>query len=124
MATTHRFPLWRYPAWFPARVQQRFPQLNVVHLDTYEGLDREIVDAEIFVGFFLKPESFALARELRYIHVTAAGVDQLCYPALVESPVVVTNASSVMAVPVAEHTMGLILALPQRFPSAMRYQQQ
>jgi phosphoglycerate dehydrogenase-like enzyme len=124
MATTHRFPLWRYPAWLPARVKERFPQFNVVHLDSYEGLDREIADAEVFVGFFLKPESFALARELRYIHVTAAGVNQLCYPALIHSPVILTNASSVMAVPVAEHTMALILAMAKRFPSAMRYQAQ
>lgn len=116
--------MWRYPAWLPTRVKERFPQLNVVHLDTFDRLDEEIVDAEIFTGFFLRPESFALARELRYIHVTAAGVNQLCYPAMVESDVVVTNASSVMSVPTAEHAMALMLAIAKRFPSAVRHQQQ
>src|SRR5437867_1457973 len=109
MAATHRFPLWRIPDWLPQRIQQRFPQIRIVHLDGFEGLEKEITDAEIFCGFLLKPEYLDRAGLLRWVHVTAAGVDQLCYPEMLASPVVISNASSVMAEPVAEHTMGLIL---------------
>ncbi len=124
IAATHRFPLWRIPEWLPARVRARFPDLHVVHLDGYQHIDREIPDAEIFAGFFLPPAAFPLAQHLRWIHATAAGVDQLCYPDLLASPVIVTNSSSVMAVPVAEHTIALMLALAKRIPSAMRYQRE
>ena len=123
MAATHRFPLWKLPEWLPARIQERFPQLHVVHLDGFHDVDLHIGDAEIYIGFILPPPSLAIARELRWIHATAAGVDQLCYPEMQRHPVVLTNASSVMAEPVAEHCMALILALAKRIPSVMRYQE-
>ena len=62
MAATHRVPLWKIPAWLPVQIQTRFPELKVVHLEGYQGLDTEIVDAEIYSGFILPPASLALAR--------------------------------------------------------------
>ncbi len=124
MAVKHRFELWNIPAWLPERLQKRFPEFSMVLLDGYRGLDAEIEDAEIFVGWSLKPEQLQRARKLRWVHSTAAGVSQLCYPEMVASPVVLTNASVVMAAPVAEHTVALMLALARRIPSAVRYQQQ
>ncbi len=124
MAVRYHFELWNFPAWFPEHIQQRFPEVRVVHLNGYEGLDQEIEDAEIFVGWSLRPAQLARARKLRWIHSTAAGVAQLCYPELVASPVILTNASPVMAGPVAEHTLALILALARHIPSAVRYQEQ
>jgi phosphoglycerate dehydrogenase-like enzyme len=44
------------------------------------------------------------------------------YPELRASSVVVTNASGVHAVPMAEHILGLLIALARRFPAAVRYQ--
>jgi phosphoglycerate dehydrogenase-like enzyme len=38
--------------------------------------------------------------------------------------VIVTNTSGLSSVPMAEHTMGLILALARNLPDALRYQQQ
>jgi phosphoglycerate dehydrogenase-like enzyme len=122
MAATHRFPLWKLPVWLPARIQSRFPELNVVHLDGYRHIDVQIPDAEIYVGFILPPASLALAQQLRWMHATAAGVDQLCYPEMLRHPSVLTNSSTVMAEPVAEHCLALMLALAKRIPSAMRYQ--
>src|SRR5580658_9725592 len=123
MAATHRFPLWKLPDWLPARIQKRFPEFHVVHLDGLGDVDRHIPDAEIYVGFILPPASLALARELRWVHATAAGADQLCYPEMQRHPAVLTNASSVMAEPVAEHAMTLILALAKRLPAAMAFQE-
>ena len=124
MAVKYRFELWNIPAWLPERIQKCFPELSVVKLDGYQGLGTEIEDAEIFVGWSLRPEQLTRAHRLRWVHSTAAGVSQLCYPEMVASPVVLTNASPVMSAPVAEHTVALILALARRIPSAVRYQQQ
>jgi phosphoglycerate dehydrogenase-like enzyme len=98
--------------------------MNVVHLPTYERLGDEITDTDIFVGWSLRPEQFRLARRLKWIHATAAGVRQLMYPELVRSGIVVTNASGVHAVPMAEHILGLLVALARSFPTALRYQLQ
>lgn len=120
----HPFSLWRPPADVAVHVRRRFPEMRVVHLPTYEHLDEEIVDTDIFVGFSLRPQQFTSARKLRYIHCTAAGVGQLMYPELRQSGVVLTNASGVHTIPMAEHVLGMILVLARRFASAFRYQQE
>lgn len=120
----HRFDQWRIPDWLVQAIRNRYPGLRVVHLPDYERLGAEIADAEIFVGWSLKPEQFAAARRLKWIHCLAAGVNQLMRDDVRRSEVVITNSRRVHAVSMAEHTLGLILALARRFPSAGRYQQQ
>jgi phosphoglycerate dehydrogenase-like enzyme len=118
------FSLWNPPPWFAPDLQKAFPQVRVVKLESYRDLDREIVDAEILVSFSLRPSQLLAAKELRWIHCHAAGVSQLMFPEMISSPVLLTNGSAVMAEPVAEHTLALMLALAKRIPSALRYQQQ
>ncbi len=118
----HPFTLWRPPADVAVHVRRRWPGMRVVHLPTYDGLDAEMPDTDIFVGWSLKPQQFRMAKQLKWIHATAAGVDQLMYPELRQSSVVLTNASGVHSIPMAEHILGTIIALARRFPSAVRYQ--
>jgi len=120
----HRFSLWNPPPEMVARIRERWPAMRVVHLPKYEGLERELPDTDIFVGFSLRPEQFAIARELKWLHSTAAGVGQLMYPELRRSGIEVTNASGVHAIPMTEHILGTLLALARRFPDCLRYQQQ
>ena len=118
----HPFDQWRFPAWLAEEIRRRYPGITVVHLEDASRLADEIADADIFAGWTLKPEQFARAAKLRWIHATAAGVDQLMRDDIRRSPVVVTNSSSVLTLPMAEHTLGLVLALARRIPSAVRYQ--
>jgi len=118
----HPFTLWRPPADVGISVQRAFPEMKVVHLTTYEHIDDELPDTDIFVGYSLKPAQFVAAKKLRWLHSTAAGVDQLMYPELRGSDVVVTNAGGVHSVPMAEHILGLLIALARRFPSSFRHQ--
>jgi phosphoglycerate dehydrogenase-like enzyme len=77
---------------------------------------------DIFAGFSLRPEQLTHAHQLKWIHATAAGVAQLMYPELQNSGIVVTNASGIFSVPMAEHTMGLLVALARNFPDSVRHQ--
>jgi phosphoglycerate dehydrogenase-like enzyme len=120
----HAFTLWRPPADVAVHVRRRYPEMKVVHLPTYDHLPDEIIDTDIFVGYSLRPEQFRLARKLKWIHATAAGVAQLMYPELRASGVVVTNSRGVHAVPMAEHVLGFLLTLARRFPTALRHQWQ
>ena len=119
----HRFDQWRIPDWLVQSIRTRYPSLGVVHLPDYERLDAEIPDADIFAGWTLKPEQVASARRLKWIHCLAAGVNQLMRDDLRQSSVVITNSRHVHALTMAEHALGLILALARRLPSAVRYQQ-
>jgi phosphoglycerate dehydrogenase-like enzyme len=120
----HRFTLWNPPPEMDARIRERWPGMRVVHLPNYEGLDAELPDTDIFVGFSLRPEQFRHARRLKWLHSTAAGVGQLMYPELRKSGIEVTNASGVHTIPMAEHILGMLVAMARRFPDCLRYQEQ
>jgi len=120
----HRFELWNAPAWLAERLRADFPQLEVEHLTSYEGVERAIAGADIFLGWSLRPEQLAHAKKLRWLHSPAAAVHQLMTPELIAHPVVVTNARSVHGPVVAEHALALMLALAKRIPQATRYQDQ
>ncbi len=96
--------------------------MRVLHLPNYDHLAEELPDADIFVGYSLRPEQLKDAKKLKWIHSTAAGVAQLMYPEIRESGIMVTNPSGIFSVPMAEHTMGLLLALARNFPDSVRGQ--
>lgn len=60
-------------------------------------------------------DAWASADRLRWVHVAAAGVDPVLFPALRESKVVLTNSRGVFDEPIAEYVLGLILALAKDF---------
>ena len=97
--------------------------MRVVHLPDYDRLAQELPDTDIFVGYSLRPKQLLDAKKLKWIHSTAAGVAQLMYPELRESGITVTNPSGIFSVPMAEHTMGLLIALARNFPDSLRYQE-
>src|SRR6202171_748387 len=119
----HPFDQWNAPDWFPERLQQEFPQVNVVHLPDYTRVDEEIVDAEVVIAWSIRPEQIAAAKRLRWIHSPAAAVHQLIFPELVNSNVLLTNAREVHGPVVAEHFIALIFALAQTIPCSVRPQE-
>jgi len=123
IAALHKFTLWRPPAEMAERIHSRWPKMRVVHLPNYDRLQEELPDANIFVSFALRAEQLAYAKNLKWIHSTAAGVNQLMYPELRESGIVVTNASGVHSIPMVEHIMGVLVAMGRRFPDVWRKQQ-
>src|SRR5580692_5750409 len=118
----HPFDQWNAPTWFPKRLQQEFPQVNVVNLPDYKRVDEEIVDAEIVIAWSIRPEQIAAARRLRWIHSPAAAVHQLMFPELIESDIVLTNAREVHGPVVAEHVIALIFALAKKIPGSVDLQ--
>lgn len=124
IALHHRFQLWTAPAWLRERLQQSFPQLEIVQLPDYSELGEQIGDADAALAWSLRPEQFRAARKLRWIHSTAAAVHQLMFPELVASDVIVTNSREVHGPVVAEHALALMFAVARKIPTAVRYQQQ
>ena len=88
----------------------------------YDRLPDELPDPDMFVGYSLRAQQLQWAQKLKWIHSTAAGVAQLMYPELRDSGILVTNPSGVFSVPMAEHSMGLLLALARNFPDSVRQQ--
>jgi phosphoglycerate dehydrogenase-like enzyme len=74
------------------------------------------------VGHGLTVELFRRATKLKWIQAPSAGVGHLLFPELVASPVILTNARGVHADPMAEHVIGMMLALVRKIPRARDYQ--
>ncbi len=118
----HPFTEWRPKPAMAEAIRKRWPEMRVLHLRNYDRLAAELPDTDIFVGYSLRPEQLRDAKKLKWIHSTAAGVAQLMYPELRESGIMVTNPSGIFSVPMAEHTMGLLLSLARNFPDSVRGQ--
>src|SRR6266436_5561078 len=118
----HPFTEWRPKPAMAEAIRKHWPEMRVVHLPNYDRLAEELPDTDIFVGYSLRSEQLKDANKLKWIHSTAAGVAQLMYPELRDSGILVTNPSGIFSVPMAEHTMGLLLALARNFPDSVRQQ--
>jgi phosphoglycerate dehydrogenase-like enzyme len=119
----HPFDLWNAPAGFSERLQESFPEIEVVHLSDYKRVDEEIPDTDIAITWSIKPEQIRAAKKLRWIHSPAAAVHTLIFPDLINSDIVITNARDVHGPVVAEHVIALIFALAKKIPDAVRLQE-
>jgi phosphoglycerate dehydrogenase-like enzyme len=119
----HRFELWRVPQWFSEKLTQEFPQLEIVHLDSYDGAEDHLRQSEIVFTISLRPDQLAAAINLRWIHAPTAAVHQFLFPELVNSNVLLTNSTEVHGPVVAEHVMALVFALAKKIPQAVRFQE-
>src|SRR5206468_5507436 len=119
----HRFDLWKLPAWFGQRLAQQYPDLQSVQRDSYEGIETHLRDAEAVFTISLRPDQFAAARTLRWIHTPSAAVHQMLFPELIDSSVILTNSREVHGPVVAEHVVALMFALAKKIPQSVLLQQ-
>jgi phosphoglycerate dehydrogenase-like enzyme len=124
LAIHHRFELWNAPEWLGQRLQKEFPQHSFAQLNGLQKMAEEIADAEVMIGWQLRPEQLLAARKLRWIHATTAAVHQLMFPELVASDVRVTNSTGIHGPVVAEHAIAVIFALAKGLPAVAKFQQQ
>lgn len=64
------------------------------------------------------------APQLKWMHTPSAGLDQVLFPALVESDVTLTNSSGVHAVPISEWVILYTLAAAKRLPELLAAQRE
>jgi phosphoglycerate dehydrogenase-like enzyme len=82
----------------------------------------QIAGAEVVFGARVRPEQIAAAARLRWIHSPAAGIGNMLFPALVESPILLTNSRGIASIPIAEHVVAVTLALLRDLPLAWQRQ--
>jgi D-3-phosphoglycerate dehydrogenase len=100
------------------QIRQAAPGADVVDV-SQERLPVELFQADVFCGHPKVPidwEGVVREKRLKWIQSSAAGLDHLLVPVVVESGIVVTSASGVLADQVAEHTLALITAWTRGLP--------
>jgi len=106
--------VWDLPAHHVEGLARRFPGVRFSSPRAQEEADRLLSGAEVVLGWALHRDNFATARELEWVHVTAAGVGSVLFPEMVESPVVLTNSRGLHAAAMAEHALGVMLAVARK----------
>ena len=116
--------LWNLPEAIVARWRERFAArgVRVIAAPHDVAFEDGLAEAEILVGHGVNAKNFASAKRLAWIQAASAGVGHLLFPALVESPVVLTNARGVHADPMAEHVLGMMLAMVRKMHRARDFQ--
>jgi phosphoglycerate dehydrogenase-like enzyme len=82
----------------------------------------DLRDVEGLIGWRLEPGTLESAPRLRWLHASGAGVERYALAEIAARGVTMTNSSGVSAPNMAEHVLGLMIALTRRFPTLMRSQ--
>ncbi len=93
------------------RLQRAAPQATFVCAADREEVLKEIRDADAYLHGPWDDEILAAAEQVCWVHFWSAGVDSHLTPALRSRDVRVTNSADIFSVPIAEHALGLMLAL-------------
>ena len=102
---------WNIPDANVESLRRRFPHFTFDHAADEAEVIARIGDAD--VGFLgrLRAPGFARAGRLRWVHSPAAGVGNLMFPELIASDVTITNSRGLHGLVIAEHVIGVAIAL-------------
>ena len=109
---------------FPAEIQEKIrtvsPGIELKQCRSAEEYHRELADAHVIFGG-LSRQDLAAANKLRWVQYPAAGVENVLWPELVDSPIVLTNMQRMYSPTISESVFALLLALTR---GINRYTQQ
>lgn len=95
---------------------------KLVVCEDMESFNQEIVDADVALCWRILPETFARARQLKWIQFGSTGIDHTTFPELLSSDIVLTTLGGIHQTPVAEHVLASMLAMTRRLDIAIRQQ--
>ena len=102
------------------------PRLPAAHRSAKPGIARRcarlLPDADAAFTPFVDRDVFPSASRLRWVQSPAVGVGNLMFPELLASPVVITSGRGIRARAIAEHVLGVTIALARQLPVAIRAQ--
>lgn len=115
-------PAWIMPRHFVEQLRRDFPQHTFLDAWDRDALRTLLPDADVAFTPFVDPDVFPRATRLRWVQSPAVGVGGLMFPELLASDVVLTSARGIRARAIAEHILGVTIALARRLPVAVRAQ--
>jgi D-2-hydroxyacid dehydrogenase (NADP+) len=114
--------IWVMPRRFVDDLRREFPRHTFLEAWDREAINRQLPDADVAFTPFVDRGVFSSATRLKWIQSPAVGIGSLMFPELHASPVVITSARGIRARAIAEHVIGVTIALARRLPHALRAQ--
>jgi phosphoglycerate dehydrogenase-like enzyme len=105
-----------------ARVRAVSGAVIVEAAETPEEAVAKVAEAEAYLAGHWSDELWRSAPRLRWVQSWGAGVEWLLTPDFVASPIMLTNAQGVYAIPIAEHVIALMLCFARGLNHLVRNQ--
>jgi phosphoglycerate dehydrogenase-like enzyme len=109
-----------------AMLQELPPETSLAVGNSAEAFERMAPGADVILnwggGRQLLREIFAMSPNVRWVHSKAAGLDNLLFPELIESPVPLTNGSGVFSQSLGEFALAAVLYFAKDFRRMVRNQ--
>ena len=94
------------------------PEADVVVANNREDALAMIADAEVLLGY-LTQDLFAEAKQLKWVHATASGVDGYLFDEFKHSDIPLTGEKGLVGPHLADHAFALLLALTRSLKPAL-----
>jgi phosphoglycerate dehydrogenase-like enzyme len=115
-------PAWVMPRQHVDRLRAEFPHHTFLEAWDRAALRRQLPDADVAFTPFVDRDIFPSVSRLRWVQSPAAGVGGLMFPEMLASPVILTSARGIRARSIAEHVLGVTIALARLLPATLRAQ--
>jgi len=114
--------VWVLPRHYVDELRREFPQHTFLEAWDRQAIRDLLPQADVAFTPYVDRDVFPLATRLKWVQAVAVGVGSLLYPEMVASPVVITNARGIRARAIAEHVIGVSIALARKLHVAIRRQ--
>jgi phosphoglycerate dehydrogenase-like enzyme len=114
--------IWVLPKRFVDELRREFPHHEFLEAWDRDAINRQLPAADVAFTPFIDRAVFPQATRLRWVQSPAVGIGSLMFPELLASPVIITSARGIRARSIAEHVIGVTIALARRLPHALRAQ--
>jgi D-2-hydroxyacid dehydrogenase (NADP+) len=105
------------------RLRSVSPEIKVIVASTLEDAVMKVADVDaVYSRGSLERNVFLAGKKLRWVQIGGAGVEDTLYSEMVESDVVLTNASGAFDIPISDHVLAMILCFARGLNMFLRHQ--
>jgi len=88
---------------------QLMNRVELIRSQSKEHLRELLPQTDILISFSITSENFQRAKNLKWIHLAVAGVDESVFPELLKSKAIITACKGMHSHTISEHILGMIL---------------
>jgi phosphoglycerate dehydrogenase-like enzyme len=113
---------WVLPREFVTQLRRDFPQHTFMDAWDRDALRQKLPHGDAAFAAFVDRDIVGSLSRLKWVQVPAVGVGHILSEEVIASPIVLTSARGVRARAIAEHILGVTLALARQLPIVIRRQ--
>lgn len=108
------------------KLMKNYPDLNFHFFKDMEEAAEDVFDTDVLItyGEDVTNEMIMKSKNLKWIMVISAGLDQMPFQAIKEKGILVTNAKGIHKIPMAEYTIAMMLQVARQTKRLIKNEQE